>query len=76
MVSLARIVWGQAGGVAMEVARGVRGVQPSVRPFDPGGSQGAHSGLDAGASEQCNGQNAEQWKQTKQINLIPQSLRT
>jgi hypothetical protein len=44
MVSLARIVWGQAGRVAMEVNRGVRGVQPSVRPFDPSGSQGLTPG--------------------------------
>ena len=44
MVSLARIVWGQDGRVAMEVERGVRGVQPSVRPFDPDGSQGLTPG--------------------------------
>jgi len=28
----------------MEVERGARGVQPSVRPFDPGGSQGLTPG--------------------------------
>ena len=43
-VSFARIVWGQASGLAMEVDRGERGVQPSVRPFDPNGSQGLTPG--------------------------------
>ncbi len=28
----------------MEVKRGIQGVQPSVRPFDPGGSQGLTPG--------------------------------
>lgn len=73
MVSLARIVWGQAGALAVVKPEAPAGVQPSVRPFGLAAS-GAHSGLDAGASEQCNGENKNECQTNKTNPTEPEEL--
>jgi hypothetical protein len=54
VVSFAGVVWSQAGGV--EVEMGTEAPLAFSPPFAP---RGAHYGLDARASEECNGVNAE-----------------
>ena len=74
VVPCARIVWSQARGLAMEIVdRGAPGVQPSVRPFDPDGSQGLTPGW---TPEPRSGVIVETQSSEEQTKLIQQSLRT